>query len=180
MLTITIPKNQLWDDERERFINIKEQTIQLEHSLSSIADWESKWCKPFYSNTEKTYEETIDYIRCMTITEGVDPNAYYGLSDKNVSDINAYVDSPMTATTFSNKNKGRKNGGIITAEIIYYWMISLNIPMECDKWHINRLMTLIRVCSEKNNPGKKMSAKEIASRNAAINAANRKRFNSKG
>lgn len=180
MLSITIPKSELWDDVRERFINIEEQTICLEHSLVSVSMWESKWCKPFFSNHEKTHEETIDYVRCMTLTENVDPNVYYGLSMDNVNSIKAYIDAPMTATTFSDKGKGRKNREVITSEVIYYWMVALNIPMECERWHLNRLITLVRVCNEKNNPGKKMSSREIASRNAAINAANRKRFGSKG
>jgi hypothetical protein len=115
----------------------------------------------------------------MTITQNVDPNVYNRLSNENITTINNYIDAPMTATTFSNTNTS-KSREIITSELIYYWMISLNIPMECQKWHLNRLLTLIRVCNVKNTPPKKMSGKEIMSRNAALNAARRKKLNSKG
>ena len=128
---------------------------------------------------EKTYEETIDYIKCMTLTRDVDPLVYYGLTNDNIEQINKYIAAPMTATSFSDKN-GKGGREIITSELIYYWMISQNIPFECQKWHLNRLLTLIRVCNIKNAPPKKHSRREIASRNAALNAARRKQLNSKG
>jgi hypothetical protein len=135
--------------------------------------------KPFLSKEPKTAAETIDYIKCMTITQNVNPRVYNSLTNKNIEDINEYIDKPMTATTFSSENKvGSRE--IITSELIYYWMFSLNIPMECQKWHLNRLLTLIRVCNIKNQPPKKMSRREIASRNAQLNTARRKKLNSKG
>lgn len=135
--------------------------------------------KPFLSDKQKSTEETLDYIKCMTITQNVDDKSYYGLTAKNIEDINNYIGASMTATTFIDDDK-KNNREIITSEVIYYWMIALNIPMECQKWHLNRLLTLIRVCNIKNNPPKKMSRKEIMSRNAALNAARRKKLNSKG
>lgn len=180
MLTITIPATELWDEINERFLFTKDQTLQLEHSLVALSKWESKWHKPFYSNEEKTYEETIDYIRCMTLTENVDPQIYNFISNQNVADINAYIDDSMTATTFSDQGKGKASREIITSEVIYYWMIALNIPMECENWHINRLITLIRVCEIKNNPPKKMSKRELMERNRALNASRRGKLNSKG
>ena len=183
MLRITIPKTELWDERKEEFVSVKERTLELEHSLVSLSKWESKWCKPFLTDAKRTDEETIDYIRCMTITPNVDPKIYYALTKENIMQINAYIESPMTATFFSkDKEKGRigTSREIITSELIYYWMISFNIPFECQKWHINRLITLIKVCSIKNEPPKKMSKKSLMSRNAALNAARRKQFNTKG
>ena len=180
MLRITIPATELWDESKEEFINIKEQTLQLEHSLVSLSKWESKWCKPFLSKQEKTQEQIIDYVRCMTITQNVNPEIYKYLSRDNLKQINDYIDAPMTATWFSEDKNKKGNNNQITSEIIYYWMITFNIPFECQKWHLNKLMTLIRVCDIKNQPPKKRSQKEIMSRNAALNAARRKRLNSKG
>ena len=119
----------------------------------------------------------------MTLTQNVDPEVYSRLSDENYSAINAYIEAPMTATVFreSNKTKKKKNSDkVITSELIYYWMISYNIPVEFQKWHLNRLLTLVRVCNIKNQPPKKRSRREIMSRNAALNAARRKQLNTKG
>lgn len=179
MLTITIPAKELFNDKTQEFIQTKEQTLQLEHSLVSVSKWESKWNKPFLDRNEKTTAEVLDYIRCMTITQNVDPNVYNRLTRSNIEAINNYIDAPMTATTFPQKDGGRSRE-IITSEVIYYWMIACNIPMKCEKWHLNRLLTLIRVCNVKNTPPKKMSKKEIISRNASLNAARRKQLNSKG
>lgn len=180
MLVITIPAVEMFDERTQEFISTKEQTLQLEHSLVSLSKWESKWCKAFLSKDEKSLEETIDYIKCMTITQNVDPNVYSRLSRSNIEEINNYISAPMTATTFYGDTQKGSNKETVTSELIYYWMISLNIPMECQKWHLNRLLTLIRVCNIKNSPPKKMSKREIMSRNAALNAARRKQLNSKG
>ena len=180
MLTITIPARELYDNEREQFIYTKEQTLQLEHSLVSLSKWEQKWKKPFLSTKNKTNEETIDYVRCMTITQNVDPMIYNFLTDENLSAIHDYIDDPMTATTFSDQKNGKKNKENITAELIYYWMISSGIPFECQKWHLNKLITLIRVFEVKNNPSKKMSQRELMNRNRALNEVRKKQFNSRG
>lgn len=179
MLSITVPSTELFDDAKQEFINVKEQTLQLEHSLVSLSKWESKWNKPFLSKKEKTSAEVLDYIRCMTITQNVNDNVYNALTVDNIESINNYIDAPMTATTFSDSS-GDGGREIVTSELIYYWMISLNIPMECQKWHLNRLLTLIRVCNVKNTPPKKLSRQELISRNAALNAARRKQLNSRG
>lgn len=180
MLEIIIPATEQWDEKNQEFITSKEQILRLEHSLVSLSKWESKWCKPFLSRENKTMEETIDYIKCMTLTQNVDPNVYNLLTKDNILKINEYISAPMTATTFHQENRGGGNGELITSELIYYWMVSLNIPFECQKWHLNRLFTLIKVCSIKNQPPKKMSKKDILSRNASLNAARRKQLNSKG
>ena len=180
MLWITIPATEQWDEGRQEFVYTKEQTLQLEHSLVSLSKWESKWCKPFLSKEDKTHEETIDYIRCMTINQNVDPDVYYNLSQKHIERISKYIEAPMTATTFRSEKSGKSNREIVTAELIYYWMIALNIPFECQKWHLNKLLTLVRVCNVKNEPPKKMSKRATANQYAQLNAARRKQHNSRG
>lgn len=180
MLYITIPATEQWNEHKQEFVMSKEQTLQLEHSLVALSKWESKWCKPFFTKTDKTYEETIDYIRCMTITQNVKDEIYYCLSQDNIDRIYDYINAPMTATTISEIKKKNGKSEQVTAEIIYYQMIALQIPFECQKWHINRLLTLIRVCDAKNQPPKKMSQREIMERYASINEERRKKLNSKG
>lgn len=180
VLHITIPAVELFNEKTQTFESAKEVTLQLEHSLVSIRKWESKWHKPFFSKKEKTYEETLDYIKYMTITQNVKDETYLRLSQENIALINKYIEDPMTATTFSELEKSKGNNEQITAELIYYWMIALQIPPEYQKWHINQLLTLVRVCNIKNQPPKKMSRREIMERNAALNAARRKKLNSKG
>lgn len=180
MLQITVPSAELFDEENQEFVYVKQATLQLEHSLVSLSKWESKWNKPFLTKEEKTIQETIDYIRCMTITQNVNPLVYRCLTNDNISQVNSYIEAPMSATRFYEEKNGKINREQITAEIIYYWMIALNIPFECQKWHLNRLLTLIRVCNIKNQPPKKHSRKEIMRRNAALNAARRKQLHTKG
>lgn len=180
MLQITIPAVEQWDEVNQEFVNLKEQTLQLEHSLVSISKWESKWNKAFLSSKEKSVEETIDYVRCMTLTKNVKPEIYNFLTADNLSEINRYIDAPMTATYFmedESKSGGRET---ITSELIYYWMIALNIPFECQKWHLNRLLTLVKVCNIKNTPPKRKSKQDIMRRNAKLNAERRKKMHSKG
>lgn len=180
MLRITVPaSNELWDEKNQMFVTAKEQTLQLEHSLVSLSKWESKWCKAFF-NSDKTPEELVDYIKCMTLTQNVPPEVYERLTSENIREINDYIEAPMTATYFSQEQRAGHSREVITAELIYYWMIALNIPFECQKWHINRLLTLIRVCNIKNQPAKKMSRRDILSRNAQLNAARRAKLNTKG
>lgn len=180
MLRITIPGEELWDERTETFSYGKDQTLQLEHSLISLSKWESKWNKAFLSNREKSLEETIDYIRCMTLTPNVDESVYSRLTSENIEQINEYIGAPMTATYFFDSKVMGRNLETITAELIYYWMISLNIPFECQKWHLNRLFALIRVCGMKNSPPKKMSAAEIMARNKALNEARKKKLHTRG
>lgn len=180
MLEIKIPATEQWDELKQEFVYTKEQTLRLEHSLVSLSKWESKWCKPFLSKQDKTTEEIIDYIKCMNTTQNVDPNIFRCLSNDNMLSIKQYIEAPMTATTFAKDTNKKPNREIVTSELIYYWMIALNIPFECQKWHLNRLLTLIQVCNIKNQPPKKMSKKDIMSRNAALNAARRQQLNTKG
>lgn len=182
MLRISVPKGEYWDERRQVFVQLDGRSILLEHSLVSLARWEAHWRKPFLSTEKKTRAETIDYIKCMTITENVDPIVYDILSNGTISLISKYINEPMTATTFSDDGKsGPHSREIITAEIIYYWMVALQIPFEpCERWHLNRLLTLVRVCNIKNQPKKKMNSRDIMSRNAKLNAERRKRLGTKG
>ncbi len=180
MLEITIPESELWDEENQSFILFKVQTLKLEHSLVSLSKWESKWCKPLLSKAEKTREETVDYIRCMTLTQNVDPIIYTFITDDQIAQVNAYINAPMTATWITERHKIINRSEQITSELIYYWMIALNIPVEFQKWHLNKLLTLIQVCNIKNQPVKKMSQSEIYEHNAALNAMRRKQNHSSG
>lgn len=180
MLQIVIPALEYWDEKKEMFVSEKEQVLQLEYSLISLSKWESKWCKSFLSTKELSREENMDYIRCMTITKNVSPDTYKRLTNQHIDQINEYIKAPMTATTFREGRgaKGRKR--IITAELIYYWMVTFNIPVEFQKWHLNRLLTLIRVCEIENSPKKKQSANDILRENAALNAARKAQLKTKG
>lgn len=181
MLRIVVPLSpEGWDEKKQEFVEPKVQVLQLEHSLVSLSKWESKWCKPFLTKDNKTYEETLDYIKFMTLTQNVKPEVYDHLTRENFRAITDYIDAPMTATTFSDDRRGRINREIVTSELIYYWMIALNIPFECQKWHLNRLITLIKVCNIKNAPPRKMSKRDVMSRNAQLNAARRRQLNTKG
>lgn len=180
MLQITIPAAEMWDERIEEFVYAKEQTIQLEHSLLSLSKWESKWGKPFLSKNKLTDEETLDYIRCMTVTPNIHPDTYARLSKENIDQIVEYIHAPMTATTFREDPNAKKSREVITAELIYYWMITAGIPNEYQKWHLNKLITLIRVCGIKNAPPKKMNKSEIMRRNSAINASRLAQLNSRG
>lgn len=172
MLEIIIPGVDLWDEKENRFIKIPQTTLKLEHSLFAISKWESFYKKPFLSKDDKQYDETIYYIKCMTI-EPVDDNVYYALSNAVVDSIQEYINDKKTATFFLKKDKD-DGQHIVTSEEIYYWMIVSEIPFSCDKWHFSRLMTLIKVCNEKNKKQKPMSEKELYQRNAELKAARRK------
>ena len=179
MLNITISASDMWNERLGEFVSVPETILHLEHNLLSISKWESKWKKPFLTRERKTIEETIDYVRCMTIGDEEDPIVYKLLSQEHLDKISDYIDDPMTATWFS-KDDAKANREIVTSELIYYWMCSLQIPFECQYWHLNRLMALIRICSIKNQPSKKMGRKDIYNQNAALNRARRARSKSKG
>lgn len=185
MLTIIVPgiEEEQWDEVNECFLYNpieKEQVLHLEHSLISLSKWESKWHKPFLTDKEMSTEETLDYIKCMTLDKNIDDKVYGRLSAENIDQIRDYMNDSMTATTFHNipNQPGKREQP--TSELIYYWMIANNIPVEFEKWHIKRLLTLIRICSIKNSPQKKMSRSEILKQNAALNAQRRAKYNTKG
>lgn len=180
MLKIKVEDGELFDEANYEFVSIKGTVLQLEHSLISLSKWESKWHKPFLNNDKKTVEEIIDYIRCMTISQNVNPLIYNVLSRKNIEAVEKYLADPMTATVVK-KTQSRSKQRMITSELIYYWMVSFDIPFEpCEKWHLNRLLTLIDVCNIENSPKKKMRKGDIFKQNAQLNAARKKRLGTKG
>jgi hypothetical protein len=178
-LSIVVPARDYFNSQTNEIISFPECQLRLEHSLLSISLWESIWHVPFF-DTPKTEEQTLSYIKCMTLNKKVDGDVYERLSYQNIKDINAYIENPMTATTITNSKNTKRSTERVTSELIYYWMTAYNIPVEFEKWHINRLIMLIRVCSEKQAPPKKMSKREIMEQNRALNAARRAKMKSKG
>lgn len=181
MLQIEIPEREFYDESTEQFGVLKKTTLNLEHSLISISKWEAKWHIPFFDSS-KDYEQTIDYIKCMTLNKEIKPDSlvYKSLTRHDIQRINDYIQDPMTATKINETPGGRRQFQTVTSELIYYWMTQFNIPSSYEKWHINRLMTLIRVCSEESKPKKKMSRREIMAQNKALNAARKARLHTKG
>ena len=179
MLQITIPETEIFNEITSEFIYVKQTNLRLEHSLLSISKWEENWGKSYIDTDKKTREETLDYIRCMTITPNVDPNVYRCITNPIMQQINQYIDRPMTATRLPKPKPSAKKK-IITSEEIYYQMFELGIPLEFEKRHLNRLLMQIRVCQAYREPAKKRSTSEIISSHRAINEANKKRFKTKG
>lgn len=188
MLHVVIPGVEYYDEVQNLFVETKSTKLQMEHSLFSIAKWEAKWHKPFYDqSSEKTDEEWIDYLRCMTITQNVDPLVYSSLPKAIENEIKVYMNDSMTATWFREEESRSRNREVITSEIIYWWMFSQGIPLDCQKWHINRLLTLVRVFSEKNKEasdpkrrkGRRSSKNDLSNRKS-LNERRKARLNSKG
>lgn len=184
MLTITIPATELFNDETQKFVNTKETTLQLEHSLVSLSKWEQTWEKPFLGKDDRNTIETIDYIRCMTISPEVPPQEVYNaITNTLMNQIAEYINKKMTATWFSEVpgQSRAQSGETITAEIIYYWLIALQVPFEVQTWHLNRLLTLIRVVNIKNDPKKKMMPKkDAAAQQRMLNEQRKVKFQTKG
>lgn len=180
MLTLIVSEEEFFDDVKQEFVNLKGIKLELEHSLVSLSKWEAKYEKPFLGDGSKTNEEVLEYIRCMSIDPNVDNDLFLQLSPKNIEDVNNYIQAKMSATWFGEikTTPGRKE--VVTAEVIYYWMIALNIPSEFQNWHLNRLLTLIKVCNHKNAPEKKMSKAQLAARNRELNAERRAKLNTTG
>jgi hypothetical protein len=168
-----------YDETTKKFVVLESYEIELEHSLFSLSKWESKYEKPFLAEKEKTAEESLDYIKMMTLTPNVPPEIWLELSEKNLVQIQEYVAAKMTATWFSER-ANRPSTETITAELIYYWMVALQIPFECQYWHLNKLLTLVRVCNEKNAPPKKMSKADAAAQQRALNAKRMQEYGTTG
>ena len=181
MLTIIVEGAELYDEENQEFKKETEDVVlELEHSLAALSKWESKWEKPFLGDDKKTTEETLSYIECMTLTPNIPPEIYPKLTNKNLLEINAYIDRKMTATWFSEEPNAKKNSEKITAELVYYWMSQLNIPFECENWNLNRLFTLIKIANIKQSKPKRMSRNEILQRNRQLNEQRRAKLGTTG
>jgi hypothetical protein len=182
MLKLTVPASEYFDDRTQMFINTPEQSLELEHSLYTISKWESKWKKAFLKDREKTQEEMYDYIRCMIMTPNVDSSVFMTLLNNRELNqkITDYINDKMSATYLNNDGKKEVGGDVVTSELIYYWMVALQIPFECQHWHLNRLLTLIQVCNIKNNPNKKkMSKGDLLRQHAELNAKRRAQYASR-
>jgi hypothetical protein len=180
MLTIVVPGVEHFDEQSQEFITKDDVTLELEHSLVSLSKWESKHEKPFLGKGEKTAEDVLDYVRLMTLTPDVPEEIFFKLSEENITAINSYIEAKMTATWFNEAPGAPQTRDVITAELIYYWMVEFKIPFECETWHLNRLFTLIRVCNIKQSKPKKMSRSEVAARNRELNNQRRAQLGTKG
>lgn len=180
MLRIAIGGTEYYDEQANRIIEIPAKVVCLEHSLRSIAKWESKWNIPFLTNKEKTHEQSIDYFRCMETTGRIDLSFMNFITPEQEKQVSDYINATMTATTINHRGPKKQSREIVTAEIVYFWMIQYGIPSEYDKWHLNRLLTLIEVCSIKSGPQQKMGHKEQMAQQRALNEARRAKYNTRG
>lgn len=180
MLRITVPGVESFDDAKQEFVSAESVTLELEHSLASLSVWESKWEVAFLGPTPKSTEQTLDYVRCMTLTVDVSPEVYSRLSNENIEAINEYINAKKSATTFHDVGPKRQNSEFITSELIYYWLVALNIPFETQYWHLNRLLTLVKVVNLKSQPAKKMGRAEAAAQRRMLNEQRQRQFGTTG
>lgn len=180
MLKITVGATESFDEATGEFVQEGGVVLQLEHSLVSLSKWEAKHEKPFLAADAKTGEELLSYIECMLLPENPPGDFLQKLSQENIDEIHAYLNAKMTATWFSEQPGAPASREVITAELIYYWMTVFNIPFECERWHLNRLFTLIRICNIKQAKPKKMSRAEILQRNRELNAQRKAQLGTSG
>lgn len=180
MLKLTIGQEELYDEETEEFRTVGGITIELEHSLVSLSKWESEFEKPFLSGTAKSTEEVLRYIEFMILTPDYPPGVLQELTPEDFTKINEYLDSKQSATTIYDRSKPKGPPQTITSELIYYWMIAFNIPFECEKWHLNRLFALIKICGIKNAKPTKSSRADLAQQRRELNAERKARLGTTG
>lgn len=180
MLTIRVVTEESYDEQTEEFVDASSINLSFEHSLVSMSKWESKFKKPLLGDTPKTSEETLWYVRCMVLTPDISPEIFDRFTKENYDAIDEYINDSMTATWFSEEESRSRNREIITSELIYYWMIALGIPSEYQYWHLERLLTLVRICNLKNKPAKKMGRHEAIARQRELNAQRKAQHNTRG
>jgi hypothetical protein len=180
MLSITVPGVELYDEKLKEFTTVGDVDLELEHSLVSLSKWESVYKKPFLGNKEMSTEEVYGYIQAMTLDPKISPEVFFRLTKENLEAINQYIEDKMTATWFNDHPTTRPSTEVITSELIYYWMISFNIPIQCESWHLGRLLTLIRIFQIKNSKPTKMSRSEMADRRRTANAQRKAQLGTRG
>lgn len=180
MLKLIVIGSEYFDNDTQTFETVGTVELELEHSLLSLSKWESKHQKPFLSNSGRSTEEVLDYIEAMIMTPEYPQDIIGRLDQSNLDAINKYIESKESATTFGSMPERRGRGEVITAELIYYWMVAFNIPFECERWHLNRLFALIRICNIKNSKPTKISRHEMMARNRELNEKRKAEFNTKG
>lgn len=182
MLRLTIPKTELWNETTSTFEYTEEVVVDLEHSLVSLSKWESFYEKPFLSEEPKTREETRYYIGCMCLGEFPSDLTLSRITDAQIQEVDDYISKRHTATWFNEPKTSYRqtNKTVVTAEVIYYWMVSLQIPFECEYWNLNRLITLVRVINNKNQPQKKMSRNEAMTQARRLNEERKQQYNTRG
>jgi hypothetical protein len=180
MLTLTVLGQELFDEETQEFSNEVYAVLELEHSLVSLSKWESKYEKPFLGPGEKSTEEVLGYVEAMTLTTDFPPDVFHRLSDKNMEQVNVYLESKQTGTWFNEEKEGKASTETITSELIYYWLVAHQIPFEVENWNLNRLFTLIKICNIKNAKPKKMGRGEMLARNRALNEQRLKQLGTSG
>lgn len=180
MLKIIIEDEELYDEESNTFQTTERFEFEVEHSLLSLSKWEANYKKPFLSSGKLSTEEIFQYVMYMILTPNVTEKIVNDSSTKIFSEVNDYINSSQSATTFGEMPQKRGPGEVITSELIYYWMVAFNIPFECEKWHLNRLFSLIRICNIKNSKPEKVSRHEAAMRNRALNEKRKAELNTTG
>jgi hypothetical protein len=169
MLTITVLGEEHWDQENEKFVYPDSFKLELEHSLVSLSKWESKWEVPFLGEKPKTTEMVLDYIECMILTPDPPADWISKLSKENIEEITAYFDSKQSATWFNDHHPEPKTGETITSELVYYWLDICDIDWQAQYWHLNRLLTLVKIHTVKQAKPKPMSRSEMLRRRRALN-----------
>ena len=182
MLTVNVSGEEFFDEDKAEFISTEVLTLKLEHSLVSLSKWESKFRKPFLGPVQKSSEEIYGYVEAMIISGDFSPEVYSQMSKENLDAISDYMASQQSATTFVEPpgQKARGRSEVITSELIYFWMVSYNVPFECETWHLNRLFALLRICNIKTSNEKKMSPNEVAAQQRTLNAQRRAELGTKG
>lgn len=190
-IVIEIEGRPLFDQRTQTFLpRAKSRRIRLEHSLISISKWEEETKRKYFSKLEgpKTAEDMLFYIKCMSLDGPIEDNLLRCISQQQLNKVTAYVNASRTATTIIDH--GDKNSGeVLTSEIIYYYMAAFRLPSYTEKWHLSRLLTLIRVASDKQSQGSKdkrgskpnkVNYNDKFNSYASINARNRAILHSKG